>query len=321
MSTSGDEEGRGGKRSGPPRRPASRVQTDTGIPLPPAPSAEPPKKPRPSRPPAQRVTLEFAGPPLALPGEAAAAPPPREPDSLVLDTSEFHLPAELAEEMGLDASAHDLDEGPSEWLEEGSDTALALELDDEGSVISSSGWSRLRADDDERPAERPRSVTPPPAARDDALSLVTQRSRPPSSPGRDLSVEMRERFALGDFSGALRAAELVLGKIADHGEARLVADRSREKLIQFHTARLASLEAARGGGASGGAPIGERVLRVIVPEHEVRWMGLDHRQGFVLSRIDGHTTIDELVDATGMSRLEVLRTLVELVEARAVALS
>ena len=190
-------------------------------------------RPRPSRAP-NRVTLEFVGAPLTLPGEQG------EGDELVLDTGEFHVPVDPDDEPG--------DVAASEWPEDAPPSRPSLELDlaemDEDAAAvteseSGDAWGRMRAN--EPRAERPRSVTPPALARDDALALVTERSRPPSVPQLDLSVEMRERFALGDFSGALRAAEIVLGKRSEDAEADLVAAQSRAKLIQLHTARLASL--------------------------------------------------------------------------------
>jgi hypothetical protein len=56
----------------------------------------------------------------------------------------------------------------------------------------------------------------------------------------------------------------------------------------------------------------------MVPDAEVRWLGLDHRAGFLLSRIDGVATVDELVDVSGMGRLEALKILAELLEAKAI---
>jgi hypothetical protein len=40
---------------------------------------------------------------------------------------------------------------------------------------------------------------------------------------------------------------------------------------------------------------------------------LDHRAGFVLTMIDGASSIDDLIDASGMSRLDVLRIVVSLI--------
>lgn len=137
----------------------------------------------------------------------------------------------------------------------------------------------------------------------DTLRLVTTRSRPPPAGPPDLAVDMHDRFALGDFSGALRAAELLLGQHPDDRDAHEVATASREQLEQFYLARLGGLAAIFAPGIEGA---------------DVRWLGLDHRAGFLLSRIDGATSIEELVDLSGMPRHEALRMLQELLASGAI---
>lgn len=159
---------------------------------------------------------------------------------------------------------------------------------------------RLDQEPTTRAEKRPLESIPPPA-NEGALGLV-ERSRSTSS-GLDLVAEMRERFELDDFTGALRAAELVLGKTPDHAEALLVSEASRIRLEQHYLTRLGSLE---------GRP------RVVVKPSEIRWLGLDHRGGFLLSRIDGTATIDELLAVSGMARLETLKTLVDLLHSEAI---
>ena len=141
--------------------------------------------------------------------------------------------------------------------------------------------------------------------RDDALSLVVEQSRK-SQPGLDLAAEMVERYALDDFTGALRIAELVLGRQPEHVDARRIAGESRRRHEHPYTSRLGGLG---------------RVPRVAMPDTDLRWLGLDHRAGFLLSRVDGENTIDELVDVSGMPRLEALKTLVELLQVGAIRLA
>jgi hypothetical protein len=265
----------------------------------------------------KRVTLKFAGPPLSLPGEP---PKPEGPPTgqLRLDTGEFHASQPPADPMPPDPFAQPLSLDTSEFrivapkaAPPAPDGPLELDLDDEPADPGGDGWTR--SSPSSTPA-RPKSTAPPPAE-DDALDLVSKRSKPPSTPGLDLAAEMAERFALGDFSGALRVAELLLGRDPGHAGAARYADESRQKLIQLHAARLAS---ATGTSLES---LAHRVPEVAVPEHEIRWLGLDHRQGFLLSRLDGRATVEDLVDVTGMTRLEVLQTLVELVDAKAVRLT
>lgn len=136
-----------------------------------------------------------------------------------------------------------------------------------------------------------------------ALDLVEQAR--PSSLHADHAQEMADRFALGDFSGALVVAELILGQRPSDPAAARYAQASREKLEQLYGSRLGSLQARP---------------RVVVAEANIRWLGLDHRAGFILSRVDGHSTIEEIVDTSGMPRLEALRTLCDLIDLRAIAL-
>ena len=148
-----------------------------------------------------------------------------------------------------------------------------------------------------------------PASRAGALSLgdggalgLVERSRP-SQPDLDLAAEMAERYALGDFTGALRAAELLLGRDEPHPEAERYAQSCRERLVKLYESRL---------GDTTQVPV------VQVPPTEIRWLGLDHRAGFLLSRVDGVGTVEQLIDVSGMPRLEALKTLVELLDAGAV---
>src|SRR5687767_4788458 len=70
------------------------------------------------------------------------------------------------------------------------------------------------------PSTRPAPITPLPSrpedgshdmhGGDDAFALVSRSTG--SLPALDLESEMAERFSLGDFSGSLRAAELLLGQ-------------------------------------------------------------------------------------------------------------
>lgn len=77
------------------------------------------------------------------------------------------------------------------------------------------------------------------------------------------------------------------------------ADECRRTLTRMYMARL--------------GPAGS-LLRIAVPLTDIRWMTLDHRAGFVLSLVDGASTVDELLDICGMPRLDALRILVELRE-------
>ncbi len=222
-----------------------------------------------------RVTLKFASPPLALPGESAIEPPDL--------SAELQLPdaGDLAAVERSSSEEHD-------------------------EIGGRDGWERQR-----------RSVTPPPMAAyvpsevvapptlpmvGDALTLVEHRSRP-SIPIPDPTTEMRDRFALDDFTAALRLAELIIGNEPEHQEAIETARACRQKLARLYSSRLGPMD---------------RVPAPAVAGAEVRWLGLDHRDGFVLAQVDGAHTLEEIVDVSGMPRLAVLKTLVELLEMGAI---
>ena len=142
----------------------------------------------------------------------------------------------------------------------------------------------------------------------EALDLVDRSEReagPPSISGitADMAEEMEELYSVDDFTGALRIAELLLGGNPDHERARRCAGMCLERLEQIYINKIGSLT---------------RVPVYALKEVDLRWLGLDHRAGFVLSRVDGKATVDELVDICGMPRIEVLKTLIELLNQGAI---
>lgn len=53
---------------------------------------------------------------------------------------------------------------------------------------------------------------------------------------------------------------------------------------------------------------------VIVPFTRLRELALDHRAGFVLSLVDGRTSVEAIVDMAGMKEQEALAILERLLE-------
>jgi hypothetical protein len=122
---------------------------------------------------------------------------------------------------------------------------------------------------------------------------------------RDPRGEMRERFALGDFSGALVVAEALLGEDPTHAEAHECAERCRAVLGEMYAARIGPLD---------GVPV------VQVARDQLRWLSIDHRAGFVLSLVDGVSSLEMILDVSGMPSLDALRILYELLERRIVSI-
>ncbi len=129
----------------------------------------------------------------------------------------------------------------------------------------------------------------------------------PAPPAEDpLLVAARDRLAMGDYSGALVIAEGILQSDPEHELAQRYAENCRRTLAQMFAARLGRLNQAP---------------RVAVEGDRLRWLSLDHRAGFLLSLVDGNSTIEELLDISGMQRFEALRILCELLDQNVIVLS
>lgn len=107
------------------------------------------------------------------------------------------------------------------------------------------------------------------------------------------------RFEKGDYMGALMRAEGLLEERPDFEAARRYVESATELLQQMYLTRLGS---------------GTTVLRLGLAPDAIQELSLDHRAGFLISLLDGHATIDEIVDISGMPALEVLRLLFEMYE-------
>jgi hypothetical protein len=147
----------------------------------------------------------------------------------------------------------------------------------------------------------------PPSSIEAAVLGAIEGSAPPEITERTIDdpvAEMRERFSLGDYTGALEMSELILADEADHVEAIECARNCRTVLENMYAARLGPLD---------------RVPTVVVPRTQMRWLTMDHRAGFVLSLVDGSSSVDMILDLSGMSKLDALRILYELVQQKIVA--
>ncbi len=127
-----------------------------------------------------------------------------------------------------------------------------------------------------------------------------------AAPPPDVAVEMRERYAVGDFTGALVMAEAALEADSGDQEARRYVSTCRDILQQMYTARLGSTDL---------------VPRVTLSSDQIRWLTLDHKAGFLLSCIDGYSSIDEILDVCGMPSLDALRILCDLLQQNVITVS
>lgn len=131
-------------------------------------------------------------------------------------------------------------------------------------------------------------------------------SLPPLPSLTDAARQMQGCYEVGDFSGALTAAEVILEHDPGDVEANRYAQSCRDVLTQMFSARLAPLD---------------RVVSVAISPEQIRWLSLDHKSGFLLSLVDGTCSIEELLDVSGMPRLDALRILLTLSQQKVIALT
>ena len=131
-------------------------------------------------------------------------------------------------------------------------------------------------------------------------------SSPSSTPVHDQLASheaVRDRYALGDFSGALLLAEQLLNDNPDDREARRYARSCKDVLEKMYTAKLSPLH---------------RIVAPLMSPTEARWLSLDSRAGFVLSLIDGQASVEDVMDMTAMPRLDALKILYELLDRKVI---
>jgi hypothetical protein len=169
------------------------------------------------------------------------------------------------------------------------------------------GLARGRADDrsTSRPSgdawvvDRGRRSLLPPASPAEAVEVQEADAPSPDVVHREIA----DHFALGDYAAALHSAELQLGLDPEDESARRHAEASRTRLETRYTTRIGSLE---------------YVFNLAVPAAKVKWLGLDPQAAFLLSLVDGQTTVAEVLELCQMGRLEALRVFTELLEAKAI---
>ncbi len=188
----------------------------------------------------------------------------------------------------------------------GSGPSSSPVLGTDGGIDLTGGGTTSRPS--ERPTTRPsgdawlvdrsrRSLAPP------ALSTPESEGSNAEEVPDDIHVEIADRFALGDFVAALSAAELQLGIDPADESARQYAENSRQRLETRYTTRIGSLD---------------HIFNLAVPAAKVKWLGLDPQAAFLLSLVDGQTTVAEVLEACPMERLEALRVFTELLDAKAI---
>jgi CRP-like cAMP-binding protein len=101
-------------------------------------------------------------------------------------------------------------------------------------------------------------------------------------------------------------AEAILETDPANAEALRYAEQCQAVLQKMYVSRLGGLN---------------RIPTVATSAEQMRWLSLDHRAGFVLSLIDGTCTFDEILDMSGMRRLDALRILFDLLQQNVISVA
>ncbi|HEY1549272.1 MAG TPA: hypothetical protein VGG28_15710 [Kofleriaceae bacterium] len=142
------------------------------------------------------------------------------------------------------------------------------------------------------------------AANDDILTEID--SGAPSNESKDdhlrrrisaLIMRATEWNASGELDKAVSAVELALSEDPTSALAQKLLHRNREAIMNVFQTYMGDLE---------------RQPQLAKPLHELANAPISPRAAFLLSRIDGMLSIDEILDVSGMPRLEAYRHLCQL---------
>jgi len=126
----------------------------------------------------------------------------------------------------------------------------------------------------------------------------------PSEDSSDPIQIARNKFQLHDFDGVVNLLEGLHSEHPASSEAASLLAEARAQLLKMYESKLGDLH---------------QTPHVVLEGEEVIWLNLNHRAGFILSQIDGSVTFDDLLSLSGMSRLDTVRILSELLAQRVIA--
>ncbi len=130
----------------------------------------------------------------------------------------------------------------------------------------------------------------------EARSLPQAAAKPVEA--SDPSLERaRSLLKSGELEESLLICEKVCDMFPDDDEASRFRERIQQSLVKRYWADIGDLS---------------HVPSVKVPHHEILWQDMDHRKGFLLSRIDGMLSYGDIIDISGMEEFEVCHILVML---------
>jgi len=138
--------------------------------------------------------------------------------------------------------------------------------------------------------EPPPRATPPPVRRPQNLRQEVE----------SLIKGARDLLELDDHTGAMDLIEKAAELAPDDPMVQKLKENSEVVLQSMYESKLGRLSARP---------------KLLLRPDEIIWLNLDHRAGFVLAQIDGSVTYEDLLAICGMSRLDTLRILSQLVGA------
>lgn len=126
---------------------------------------------------------------------------------------------------------------------------------------------------------------------------------PPVEESSDPIQVARNKFQLHDFDGVIDTLESLDTAHPASAEAAQLVAAARTQLLKMYESKIGDFD---------------RTPRQLVSGEEVIWLNLNHRAGFILSQIDGTVTFEDLTALSGMSRLDTVRILAELLAQRVI---
>ncbi len=191
------------------------------------------------------------------------------------------------------SSAKETKVGLSGLLARGSDQPEAIPVRERISNVGSARISVIPEAGEPVMSGRPEVIVDEPVT-DERPPLATDAPSP-----MDQRREMRECYEVGDYSGALDLAERILVEFPDDADVIRMRMSCRDVLIKMYESRIGSFD---------------RVPRAMVSDREIIWRNLDSAAGFILSRIDGMISFEDIVDISGFPRFETCRILSRLLQ-------
>ena len=233
-------------------------------------------------------TIQHVQPHVQPPGSRRA--PTEDPTiseaSIELDDSLLSFDPPTREHAGVQDVIDDQFDGASRETSELPDSASRETLDfDRATSLAphSMSYEDVVADLlDHLDAEKPDTEAPDERTRRRVIGLIER-----------AELEMRN----SQFSRAVIAADLALQEGPESAVAQKIIHRHRDLLLDVYRNYLGVLTS---------------VPALAVPMHELQMHAIDHRAAFLLSRIDGALSFEDILDVSGMSQLEAFRHLSKL---------